>query len=791
MVPGYHEVRELGAGGGGRVVLATYAATGAYVAIKYLNTALRQDHRFLVRFREEARVMVELHDPNVVQFYEYYEDVLDAAIVMELVDGVALRRILADHGTTSPEAALVVLKGSLLGLAFAHSAGIVHRDYKPENVLIQADGSSKLTDFGIATRTGEAGAPEGTPPYMAPEQWAGYPATTASDVYAATCVFFECLTGRRPYRADHQAALMHQHQSAPIPLDAVPSSVRGLVARGMAKNPVDRPATAEAFLLELETAAVSAYGPEWEQRGRRHLAELATLLALTFPLARPAPRVSTSLARSVVGRVGGIRRPRLGPRLLAGVAVITVAVTVGLVASSQSPDRLSADTIFTPSPRPSSAEETPPNGTEGGSPPPEPVTPPGPSRSGTQRTSSSSGTTNPSRPNHSSPSSHPTPETSSKPPVSPSATPRPTRTPTRTPTPTPTVTPTVTPTSPPVPRHAVSDLAITRMDAGGATVTLRASTPADVVLTVRFAEGRDRDHLTEVPARSFTLTGADAYSQPVLYAFTAPACEQTLYRRVTVSTSPRFSGGEVSRTTEVKGGPCPAPAVQSVDIASWDGSAATVKVRAGGPGKVRLTAAFTRKDGEGAARTLSTVTRTLSGETGYTVDLSGPAAEIPCGKRAVLGITVTTDRPSANGAQYAERVVEGEECAPPAVTITSFNGTTVGFRVRTSDTSPVTVKLSFSQKVVGDEGGPTTTSQTLELSGHTDYSREVAGVFAQLPECGRYATRTVVITTVPQGERRSSEARITLPSCGHDPEPSPSDSEEPTEEDPSSSQGEG
>ncbi|GAA3133850.1 serine/threonine-protein kinase [Streptosporangium carneum] len=774
MVPGYHEVRELGAGGGGRVVLATYTATGAYVAIKYLNTALRQDHRFLVRFREEARVMVELHDPNVVQFYEYYEDVLEAAIVMELVDGVALRRILADHGTTSPEAALVVLKGSLLGLAFAHSAGIVHRDYKPENVLIQADGGSKLTDFGIAARTGEAGTPEGTPPYMAPEQWTGHPATAASDVYAATCVFFECLTGRRPYRAGHGAALMHQHQTAPIPLEEVPSSVRGLVARGMAKNPAARPATAEAFLAELETAAVSAYGPEWEQRGRRHLAELATLLALAFPLARPTQRASTSIARSVVGRIGGrgaagraggVRRPRVGPRILAGVAVITVAATVGLVASGRSTDRLSADTIFTPPPR-SSSDETPPGG-EGGSPPAEPVTPPGPSRSLTERTSPPSGNTNPGGASHS-PRPSPTRGTGSNPSASPS--------PPRTPTPI-TTAPT---TPPPTPRHAVSDLAITRMDAGGATVSLRASTPADVVLTVRFAQGDDRDQLTETAPRSFTLTGADVYSQPVGYAFTAPACEQTLYRRVTVSTSPRFSGGELSRTTEVRGDPCPAPTVQSVDIASWDGDEATVKVRAGGPGKVRLTAVFTRKDGEGAVRTLSTLTRNLSGETGYSVDLPGPATEIPCDGEAVLGITVTTDRPSANGAQYEETTVGGDRCAPPSVTITSFDGATVGFRVRASDASPVTVRLAFAQKVVGGETGQTGSAQTLELSGRTEYSREVTGRFAPLPECGLPVRRTVVITTVPEGESRSRETRITLPPCQSDEEPEPSVSEEPS-----------
>ncbi len=282
-VPGYREERVLGSGGSGRVVLATYSGTGAHVAIKYLSDELRADPRFLAAFREEARTMVEIGDPNVVRFYEYVESPLGAAIVMELVDGVSLRKILHENGSTSPEAALVVLKGSLLGLSAAHAGGIVHRDYKPENVLVQADGFSKLADFGIATPTGQPGLPSGTPPYMAPEQWNGAPASPATDVYAATCVFFECLTGRKPYHADHPAALRHQHQTAPIPVDAVPGSVRSLVARGLAKNPADRPPTARLFVVELERAAAAAYGPDWEDRGRRHLAELAALLALFFP----------------------------------------------------------------------------------------------------------------------------------------------------------------------------------------------------------------------------------------------------------------------------------------------------------------------------------------------------------------------------------------------------------------------------------------------------------------------------------------------------------------------------
>src|SRR5690606_15064670 len=159
-----------------------------------------------------------------------------AAIVMEFVDGVTLRALLDHSGAMRPEAALVVLKGSLLGLAAAHEAGVVHRDYKPENVLVPDDGTSKLADFGVAVPVGPAGF-AGTPAYMAPEQWEAGAVTTATDVYAATVVFFECLTGSKPYQATTPDEWAQAHRTAPVPEDAVPDPVRGLVARGMAKTP--------------------------------------------------------------------------------------------------------------------------------------------------------------------------------------------------------------------------------------------------------------------------------------------------------------------------------------------------------------------------------------------------------------------------------------------------------------------------------------------------------------------------------------------------------------------------
>ena len=236
-VPGYTELKALGSGGFGDVVLARHDTSGTLVAIKYLRRDLLADPEFALMFRAEATALASVADPNIVRLYEYAESPSGAAIVMELVDGVSLREILARQGKTTAEAALVVLQGSLLGLAAAHRHGVVHRDYKPENVLINGEGTSKLTDFGIAARTGDRPVPAGTLTYAAPEQIAGAPATPASDVYAATATFYECLTGHPPFSGDTAEALLRQHQCDPVPLDPVPEPLRPLVAAGMAKEP--------------------------------------------------------------------------------------------------------------------------------------------------------------------------------------------------------------------------------------------------------------------------------------------------------------------------------------------------------------------------------------------------------------------------------------------------------------------------------------------------------------------------------------------------------------------------
>ncbi|MGV9380141.1 protein kinase domain-containing protein [Nonomuraea sp. NPDC003707] len=419
-VPGYTEIRELGSGASGRVVLARRDLDGVEVAIKYLSDELKNDVGFVARFRHEARLLGTLQSQYHARLIDYVESGRGAAIVMELISGVSLREILRSEGPTGPEAALTVLKGSLQGLASAHALGVVHRDFKPENVMVQGDGTSKLVDFGIAVKAGEGASAAGTPPYMAPEQWAGGPSGPPTDVYAATVVFFECLTGTRPFRAPNVAALARQHQSSPPPVDEVPAPLQSLVERGLAKDPAQRPPSAEAFLSELEAVAAEGYGPDWEERGRRRLAALAGLLVLLFPTALDEPaQTQTSLAETRFrdpSRVLG----KLPAKIAIGATAVGVLVAVVVVIANASSDTpalraqtstVSPTTAVPATPEPVETDEEP--------------TP----------TPSAEATT---------PEATPT-QSAAPPPVQPTATTRPTRRPTRKPTPKAVATPVKTP----------------------------------------------------------------------------------------------------------------------------------------------------------------------------------------------------------------------------------------------------------------------------------------------------------------------------------------------------------
>ncbi len=325
-VPGYTEARELGHGASARVVAATRDDTGQQVAIKYLAPRLARDPGFLARFRKEVELLASIDVPHVVRLFDYVEEPgVGAAIVMELVDGVSLHEMITRQGATSPESALVVLKGSLLGLAAAHQLGIVHRDYKPENVLVDGAGNSKLTDFGVAVKAGARAPVGGTPLYMAPEQWNGEPATPATDIYAATAVFFECLTGQTPFsgRLEHLAM---QHQTGEIPVALVDQPLQALIERGMAKDPRDRPAHAVEFVAELNSVADRAYGEDWEERGGNELAKRAAALLLLL-LGGIAGAAGGSFAATLLGSTGRRKKTVIAGAALGIFAAIAVTTT--------------------------------------------------------------------------------------------------------------------------------------------------------------------------------------------------------------------------------------------------------------------------------------------------------------------------------------------------------------------------------------------------------------------------------------------------------------------------------
>ncbi|MFI0800120.1 serine/threonine protein kinase [Amycolatopsis lurida] len=336
-LPGFTELEQLGTGTFGRVVLARQDNTGHVVAIKYLFSRFAADPAHLAAFRQEALALHRVSSPHVVKLHEFFETPQGAAIVMEAINGVSLRSVLQAEGALEPEAALAVLKGSLLGLAAAHSAAVVHRDYKPANVLVADTGESKLVDFGTAVLAGERGPSVGTPAYMAPEQWSGGQATPATDVYAATCVFFQCVAGHRPYQADDTEVLRTLHEHAPIPFGEVPQPVHEIVALGMAKDPSKRPVDALMFVSELERVARAGYGDEWERKGWSRLAKAAGVLAAATPLVllsagtAAAPGVAAAGTGAVAASTGGIAA---GLKVAIGVVAATAAVVGSVVVFS-------------------------------------------------------------------------------------------------------------------------------------------------------------------------------------------------------------------------------------------------------------------------------------------------------------------------------------------------------------------------------------------------------------------------------------------------------------------------
>ncbi|TCO48110.1 serine/threonine-protein kinase [Actinocrispum wychmicini] len=241
------------------------------VAIKVMDQRFAEDRSFVDRFEREARAAASLHHPNVIAVHDQGLDGDHVFLVMELVDGGTLRDLLTERGRLTVPLALSVLEPVLSALAAAHKAGLVHRDVKPENVLIGRQGTVKVGDFGLVKAMASAGTTSnsvilGTVAYLSPEQVTTGATTASGDVYSAGILLFEMLTGVPPYTGDTALSVAWRHVNDDVPppsrlVPGIPPAVDELVLRATRRDPAMRPQDAAAFLHELEQVRAATGSP--------------------------------------------------------------------------------------------------------------------------------------------------------------------------------------------------------------------------------------------------------------------------------------------------------------------------------------------------------------------------------------------------------------------------------------------------------------------------------------------------------------------------------------------------
>jgi beta-lactam-binding protein with PASTA domain/tRNA A-37 threonylcarbamoyl transferase component Bud32 len=288
----YRIVRKLGTGGMANVYLAEDEVLGRRVAIKILNDRHAGDDQFVERFRREAKNAASLSHPNIVSIYDRGEAEGTYYIAMEYLDGRSLKELIVARGPAPVNVAIDYARQILGAIRFAHRHGIVHRDIKPHNVLVDAEGRLKVTDFGIAragvSQMTEAGSIIGTAQYLSPEQAKGAPVDQTSDLYSVGVVLYELLTGVVPFSGDTPVEIAMKHlSSAPEPPSAkraeVPRELDLVVLRALAKDPADRYQSAEEMDADLaRVARGAAVSPATEE-------------AATAIISRPPPTAITAI----------------------------------------------------------------------------------------------------------------------------------------------------------------------------------------------------------------------------------------------------------------------------------------------------------------------------------------------------------------------------------------------------------------------------------------------------------------------------------------------------------------
>ena len=338
----YRVLSHIADGGMASVYLAVDERLDREVAVKIMRRELVSDETFVSRFRREARSAARLSHPNVVAVFDQGDDGDDMFLAMEYVPGRTLREVLTQEGPLTPRAALDIFDRILQALDAAHSAGLIHRDVKPENVIIREDGVVKVADFGLAravtaATTNASGTLLGTVAYLSPEQVERGIADARSDVYAAGLVLFEMVTARKAFDGDTPIHVAYQHVHGTVPsasamVRSVPTEIDRLVALGTARDPDQRPASAGDYLVEVRRARARLSTTELDLRP----ADPERGLVAATPTTRipaPTPVRSTSAYRTQAhptsahptSVIDGPRRRRRWPAVLALLAALLLA----------------------------------------------------------------------------------------------------------------------------------------------------------------------------------------------------------------------------------------------------------------------------------------------------------------------------------------------------------------------------------------------------------------------------------------------------------------------------------
>ncbi|MEB8340422.1 Stk1 family PASTA domain-containing Ser/Thr kinase [Streptomyces endophyticus] len=332
----YRVDARIAVGGMATVYRAVDTRLDRVLALKVMHPSLAADASFVDRFIREAKSVARLSHPNVVGVYDQGTDGAYVYLAMEYVAGCTLRDVLRDRGALRPRAALDILEPVLAALGAAHRAGFVHRDMKPENVLIGDDGRVKVADFGLVravdTVTNTTGAVLGTVSYLAPEQIENGTATASVDVYACGVVFYEMLTGGKPHAGESPAQILykHLHEDVPPPSAAVPGlpfELDELVASATARTPEVRPHDAVALLAQaryarstLTDAQLDAVPPQARDTAYVGADDRTSVIprAVGTPVQLPLPTDSAGQAR--LNRTSRLEMPPSPPPAAPGPA---------------------------------------------------------------------------------------------------------------------------------------------------------------------------------------------------------------------------------------------------------------------------------------------------------------------------------------------------------------------------------------------------------------------------------------------------------------------------------------